>query len=193
MSTAARLNAEALRSIASDSDTYSDHVSSWLAIHAPSPPSSTRLSRKRYHRDTEPAMEEVEDTPRPKSRGIQRPSSPSSLVSGYTSQSPCSTRSGQKRRKVHKVTDLALLPEPVVIKSFDDVTAAPPDELEDMILRLREINRGIGIIPRSEKVSYSVTALLAALTGLRVIGCNHFDVLRPTVSSDTQERACLCG
>jgi hypothetical protein len=162
-------------------DAGHDSVSSWLS-HAPSPPLSAACSGKRKRsnikqntndmstRNSSPskrrrceqmghsssATEDIENTPRAKSNTAIEPPSPSSFTaSSATTRSSHSRRSTSPRKKkpLRKMANLSLLPNPVMMKSIDDVTVTPPSELEDIALQLRRIGRGLGVISRSEKVS----------------------------------------
>lgn len=182
MPIAAWLDEETLRLFAGNSDACPLSVSSWLSP-ASSPPSSVKavIKRKRHHtsqtsdimpdRDASPSkrprfdkadstacdIEDVENTPRATSNIVIRPLSPSSFASSQTSHSSLSrhSRSPRKKQTLRKMANLSLLPHPVVMRSFDDAAAAPPSELEAIVSRLKLIGRGIGIIPRSAKVSHA--------------------------------------
>jgi hypothetical protein len=182
MPIAAWLDAETLRSFAGNSHASAPPISSWLSP-AYSPPSSIKAGKKRGRRHTSQTSdimpnrdfspskrprldsadptpcttEDVENTPRASSNIAIAPPSPSSFASSQTSPSSISRRSRSPRKKqpLRKMANLSLLPNPVVMRSFDDAAAAPSTELEAIVLRLKLIGRGIGIIPRSAKVSHS--------------------------------------
>jgi hypothetical protein len=139
--------------------------------------------------------DDIQDTPRAKSNVTIPPPSPSSFNSSHTSRSSVyyGMRSPKKKQAIRKMADLSLLPHPVLMRSFEDGTRAPPDELDAVCKRLRRISRGMHIIGRSEKVSRPVTPLLAMLTGLAGIGCDRFDFLGQVDFSDSRRRVCVCG
>ncbi|PVH91466.1 hypothetical protein DM02DRAFT_704751 [Periconia macrospinosa] len=174
MSSATKLSKETIQSLTSSLYGHHDVVSSWLS-QAPSPPPSLHShgTLKRTHsgqianemstRELSPskrrrlgetdqsiyAIEDVENTPRAKPSAAVEPRSPSS----FTSLSSRSHRSSSPKKKqpVRKMANLSLLPNPVIMRSIDDVAAALPDELEDIVIQLRRIGRGLGVIPRSER------------------------------------------
>lgn len=167
---------QSIQSLPISFDARHDCISSWLS-HAPSPPLSATYSgkRKRSHikqginvvsaRNSSPskrrrskehsssATEDVENTPRAKSKIAIEPPPPSTFT---TSSAPSShshrSTSPRKKQALRKMAKLSLLPNPVIMKSIDDATATPPDELVDIALRLRRIGRGLGVISRSERV-----------------------------------------
>ncbi|KAI2481043.1 hypothetical protein Ptr902_08069 [Pyrenophora tritici-repentis] len=170
---------ETIRQHSSSLDAYHDPVSFWVS-QAPSPPPSIASHGKRkrshskhiatdmYSRDPSPTKrrrleetknascttEDVEKTPRAKSNVAVGPPSPSCFTSsGSTTHSSQSLRSRSPRKKqpLRKMANLSLLPNPVVMKSIDDATATPPNELEEIVVQLRRIGRGLGVISRSEK------------------------------------------
>ncbi|EDU47322.1 conserved hypothetical protein [Pyrenophora tritici-repentis Pt-1C-BFP] len=47
----------------------------------------------------------------------------------------------------------------VVMKSIDDATATPPNELEEIVVQLRRIGRGLGVISRSEKIEDAMASM----------------------------------
>jgi hypothetical protein len=194
---------EAIRSLPSSEGTHHNSICSWLS-HAPSPPPSFKTSRKRSRlcseqvsnemssRDSSPskrlrlaepahsscATEDVENTPRARSNIAIEPPSPSSFTSSHTTQSSLSrrSRSPKKKQPLRKMANLSLLPNPVLMRSIDDATAVPPNELEDIVLSLKRIGRGLEIIPRSAKVGQSVGVLLAILTNPVEVGCDSAHV-----------------
>jgi len=182
MPIAAWLDEESLRLTAPSTNACPENISSWL-LHAPSPPSSVKRGSKRSRhsiehlndsmssRDSSPskrrrveelgrtacAIEDIEDTPRAKSNSAIELPSPSSFTSSHTSHSSLSRRSRSPKKKaaLRKMANLSLLPNPVVMRSIDDATAALPHEVETVVLRLKRIGRGLGIISHSAKVSLS--------------------------------------
>ena len=201
MPVAAWLCKETIQVLLPPANASHDLVSSWL-LCPPSPPPSTgsnkrkrsnseRIankmstgdlspSKRRRHGEAEHsscATQDVENTPRAKSNTAMEPPSPSSFTtSSRTTLSSHSRRSNSPKKKqpVRKMANLSLLPNPVVMKSIDDPTVTLPDELESMVLRLRRIGRGLGVIPKSEKVSRNRSIFFPKLIDT---GCNRFNVL----------------
>lgn len=205
------LSDEALRLLSRSSDAHFDPVSSWNP-HAPSPPlshtirkrsNSKRIATEMSGREPSPpkrrrlednehasyAIEDTENTPKAKSHGAIEPPSPPSLTpSNRTTHSSRShrSRSPKKKQTLRKMANLSLLPNPVVMKSIDDVTATPPEELEEIAQQLKSIGRGIRVISESEKVDQRVFFLHAKLTD---VACSGFQVLGQIFPPDTQRRA----
>ena len=215
MPLAAWLCEETIKSIPAPPGADSDSISVWLS-RATSPPSSIESSRERsrkhfkqipykmYSRGLSPskrrrhegsgpatwATEDVENTPRQRTNIAIEPSSPPSYASNHTSHSSTSCRSGSMKKKqpLRKMANLSLLPNPVMMRSINDTTTAPPNELEVVILQLKRIGRGLGVISRSEKVCSPVVVMLNMLKDPALVGCNSVDVFEQVVSSDTYRR-----
>jgi hypothetical protein len=169
---------------------YSKHIANEMSSRDPSPRKRRRLEATEY---PSCATKDVENTPRAKSNVAIKPPSPSSFTSSSrTTHSSHSRRSRSPKRKhpLRRMANLSLLPNPVVMKSIDDATATPPNELEEIVLQLRRIGRGLGVISRSEKVGQYVFFLHAKLTG---VGCSSFHVLEQIVSPDIHRRPRLRG
>lgn len=215
MPVAAWLCEETIKSIPAPPGAHSDSISLWLS-RAPSPPSSIESSRerswkhfkqipynmssrglspskRRRHEGSGPATwatEDVENTPRQRTNIAIEPPSPPSYATNHTSRSSTSQRSGspKKRQPLRKMANLSLLPNPVMMRSINDTTTAPPNELEVVILQLKRIGRGLGVISRSEKVCSPVVVMLNMLKDPALVGCNSVDVFGQVVSPDTYRR-----
>lgn len=113
---------------------YSKHIANEMSSRDPSPPKRRRLEGTEY---ASCATDDVENTPGAKSNVAIEPPSPSSFTSSsrttYSSHSRRS-RSPKKIQPLRNMVYLSLLLNPVVMKSIDDDTATPPNELEEIVL-----------------------------------------------------------
>ncbi|KAI9783479.1 MAG: hypothetical protein M1816_001361 [Peltula sp. TS41687] len=116
-------------------------------------PQSEPLRNKRRRLAAEVAdVDDPEATPRPSRRNIAKPPSTASSPIKSTTSSRSSRSIQCPKSPVKRVTDFILRPRPIVLLQFDNEDKAMPTGLTQMLVKVRQFGRGIGVISAASKV-----------------------------------------